>query len=195
MFAHPERLLSAVERYQKEILRVFSVLDGVLANVGSSAASQLLRTTPSSLGTTPLCMPSSRASTASMCGSSTPLCTRKSLYRHSDMWTCADHRKTRWHQKLIERENIKKVLAVQAKLLQASGILKPTREHVRHACTNAIEMNNADCGGARSKCEPLQNICNKCDVRPVLDIALHIRSSAEDLTSAYVPARPAQEYA
>ena len=28
---HPERVPSAVERYQKEVLRVFSVLDGVLA--------------------------------------------------------------------------------------------------------------------------------------------------------------------
>ncbi len=28
---HPEKVPSAVERYQKEILRVFSVLDGVLA--------------------------------------------------------------------------------------------------------------------------------------------------------------------
>ena len=31
MIYHPEKLPSAIERYQKETLRVFSVLDGVLA--------------------------------------------------------------------------------------------------------------------------------------------------------------------
>ena len=31
MRLHPEKIPSAIERYQKEILRVFGVLDGVLA--------------------------------------------------------------------------------------------------------------------------------------------------------------------
>ena len=31
MHYHPEKIQSAIERYQKETLRVFSVLDGVLA--------------------------------------------------------------------------------------------------------------------------------------------------------------------
>ena len=31
MIYHPEKIASAIERYQKETVRVFSVLDGVLA--------------------------------------------------------------------------------------------------------------------------------------------------------------------
>ena len=171
MFAHPEKVPSPVERYQKEILPVFSVLHGVLANVGSSAASQLLRTSPSSLGTTPLCM-SSSGPRRRRCGEAVPRFVHVSpsivilICGHALIMGRTDGTRSPTSGRTSRR-----FLRARPSSCRANGILKPTREHVRHACTNAVEVNNADCGGARSKGEPLQNICNKCNVRPVRDVA------------------------
>ena len=120
MRLHPEKIPSAIERYQKEILRVFGVLDSVLAQlewlVGDKCPVADLSFIPWNNGVL------QRGMLKDVPGVDVPAqfpafyacvwlafsCATVS----ADVFSCA----TRWHQKLLARDAVKKTLAVQASL-------------------------------------------------------------------------------
>ncbi|TFK84287.1 glutathione S-transferase C-terminal-like protein [Polyporus arcularius HHB13444] len=99
---HPEKVPSAIERYQKEILRVFSVLDGVLAK---APGGYLVggKPTVADLSFLPWNDIAIRFGFEGVEGVDIPK-QYPALYA--------------WHQRLLEREPVKKLLAVQAKFAQ-----------------------------------------------------------------------------
>ncbi|RDX56244.1 glutathione S-transferase C-terminal-like protein [Lentinus brumalis] len=103
---HPEKVPSAVERYQKEILRVFSVLDGVLAK---APGGYLVggKPTVADLSFVPWNNAAMRYALQGLEGVDIPK-------QYPAFYA--------WHQKLVEREHVKKLLALQAKFAQEAGL-------------------------------------------------------------------------
>ncbi|RPD81647.1 glutathione S-transferase C-terminal-like protein [Lentinus tigrinus ALCF2SS1-7] len=100
---HSEKVPSAVERYQKEILRIFSVLDGVLAKapggwlVGGKLTVADLSFIPWNNGAIKFVLADLKDVDVEK--------------QYPALWA--------WHQKLLERESVKKCLALQFQLMQS----------------------------------------------------------------------------
>ncbi|KAM5544506.1 hypothetical protein V8D89_002166 [Ganoderma adspersum] len=96
---HPEKLASAIERYQKETVRVFSVLDGVLSKPESKG--WLVGGKPTI------------ADLSFITWNNSALNVTVKDYADVEKQYPAFYA---WHQKLLARESVKKILAAQAAL-------------------------------------------------------------------------------
>ncbi|PIL29483.1 hypothetical protein GSI_08425 [Ganoderma sinense ZZ0214-1] len=96
---HPEKVQTAIERYQKETVRVFSVLDGVLAKPESNGWLVAGKPTVADL--------------AFITWNNAALNVTVKDFVDAEKQFPAFYA---WHQKLVGRESVKKILAVQASL-------------------------------------------------------------------------------